>query len=883
MLAALYWYSPQRLPIVLAILAGAVALTWWLYPSQVSSLSRRWRWLLPMLRAGAMGALAISLLQPSVIRPRTDAERGPLLVLVDNSRSMSVSDTGRSPAQLIALASALGQLPSGVRDETAASLQADADQIATLADAIARQRSELDYARLAGRGVAAAQARLDENVEQLRALARSAAGKLSTLPSAGVAHEAMTLLSQSARPDFDAWLEALPSRVQSAVAAIEHARTLADEQLFRDDPAVHEVCQDLSHQSRLDLAMTAITGDGGTAAKLAAVMPVLYYAVGDRVTPFASDQTTATPSHPIEADGAVSNLTGAVRAVLDYMQGTPVRGVVLLSDGRPVGGDTTVPSTLASGGVPVYAVSVAPPQALKDAAVLRISAPSSTFMGETITVRADVRATGVPAGTAAEVTFEVGGANESKQTRQIALAGDAVTTVEFTHEVTATPAAGQLLTVSISPLAGEATTENNRAQRWLKVIQSDPIRIAAFAGSAGWDFQYVCSALSREPWCRLADGILSNGAPLPLSPRDILRQDVIMLFDVAVDSLDAAQWGALSQLVKDRGGSVILVAGDAHLPAEYLQHPAASALLPIIGPAPAWHISSGDRPGVHVIPSPGTNRVDALRLASGNEPMDRRWQQLPGMYRFLPISPLKPDARSLLMDGETAQPVLTESRIGFGRSFILGINETWRWRYKVGGRDQQRFWLQLLRYAAEEPYDVVEGPVALDADALEVTPSTPVRVRARVLGEDELPAKGARTVINVLRDGRIVRSQVMASADGRFTTTLVDLPEGSYQLQLDAGPTLPHPAVPLRVQRSYQAEMADLTVDDQLLRQLARASGGEFLRLDQIDTLPRRLTEIQPQAAGFVERTLWDSPQLYAFVVGCLGVEWALRKRFGLA
>jgi hypothetical protein len=319
------------------------------------------------------------------------------------------------------------------------------------------------------------------------------------------------------------------------------------------------------------------------------------------------------------------------------------------------------------------------------------------------------------------------------------------------------------------------------------------------------------------------------------------------------------------------------------LPGEYLQHPAASALLPIAGTPSAWRISPGDRPGVHIVPSPGTNRVDALRLTSDNEPIDRRWQQLPGLYRFLPITPLKVDARSLLMDSETSLPVLGESRIGLGRSFLLGINETWRWRYKVGERDQERFWLQLLRYAAEEPYEAVDGRVALDADLVDATPATPVRVRARVLGDDDLPAKDARVIINVLQDGSIVRSQAMTSANGRFTTTLLDLPEGSYTLQLDAGPTLPHPSVPLRVQRSYQAEMADLSTDDDVLRRLARASGGEFLRLDQIDTLPRRLTEMRPQTAGFVERTLWDSPQLYAFVVGCLGIEWALRKRFGLA
>src|SRR5205823_5911749 len=192
----------------------------------------------------------------------------------------------------------------------------------------------------------------------------------------------------------------------------------------------------------------------------------------------------------------------------------------------------------------------------------------------------------------------------------------------------------------------------------------------------------------------------------------------------------------------------------------------------------------------------GASRREVLRLTNDPEPIDRRWQQQPGVYRFLPIAPLKPDVRSLLMDSESALPVLTESRRGVGRAFMVGINETWRWRYKVGERDQDRLWLQLVRYAAEEPYAAVDGRVALDADAIEISPAGSLRVRARILGEDDLPAKDVTANLKVLRDQSVFRTQPMNGADARFTATLSDLPEGAYELQLDAGPALPHPTIP---------------------------------------------------------------------------------------
>ena len=40
-----------------------------------------------------------------------------------------------------------------------------------------------------------------------------------------------------------------------------------------------------------------------------------------------------------------------------------------------------------------------------------------------------------------------------------------------------------------------------------------------------------------------------------------------------------------------------------------------------------------------------------------------------------------------------------------------------------------------------------------------------------------------------------------------------------------------------------EEEMTDLSGDDRVLRRLAAASGGQFLALDQFNTLPARLAE----------------------------------------
>ena len=88
---------------------------------------------------------------------------------------------------------------------------------------------------------------------------------------------------------------------------------------------------------------------------------------------------------------------------------------------------------------------------------------------------------------------------------------------------------------------------------------------------------------------------------------------------------------------------------------------------------------------------------------------------------------------------------------------------------------------------------------------------------------------------------------------------------------------------PLHVAASFEAEMANLTPDEELLKRLATSSGGEFRTLDQAHNLPARLASFREQGPRTAEVRLWSSWYLYAFVVACLGAEWALRKRFGLS
>jgi hypothetical protein len=218
--------------------------------------------------------------------------------------------------------------------------------------------------------------------------------------------------------------------------------------------------------------------------------------------------------------------------------------------------------------------------------------------------------------------------------------------------------------------------------------------------------------------------------------------------------------------------------------------------------------------------------------------------------------------------------------------FFLGVDETWRWRNKVGERDQDRFFLQLVRVAADEPYAVTDGIISLDADRITIAPGESVRVRARLIEPSFQGGEMGELDVEVLRGDVVVTSHrltpVGGGDSGRYEGTVGDLKAGEYTLRL-RGPEGSELTYPLHVAPNYEAELANLSPDEELLKRLASSSGGELRTLEQLKDLPARLTALQEAEPKTAEFRLWSSWYLYAFVLACLGAEWSLRKRLGLA
>jgi hypothetical protein len=889
MLAQLLWHSLNMLPLVIALGAALVVAVVWLYPAQVRRVKWPWRWVLPGLRAIGLLVLCTALLQPAASRLRNAEERPAVIVLIDHSKSMSVTDIARSPSELVALADGLGRLPAGARTGATNNLGFDLDQLREDVARVVSAGHDVETAEAFGRGIEAARSRLANVRAAFTTAAADIAARAASLPEAGELRP--RLLALGALPDNpsrDAWAADARSRIDAARVAVSGFQATVDQKLYESNPAVKSVCDELAKMSRWSLAEQALLQPKrGLVSRLASDMPVLGYLVGEGITPVVLTQGGNAPAALAgNPDSGASNLAGSIASAIAAVGERPVRAIVLLSDGRHVGKEASIVSVISPSGAPVFTVGVASERRTPDLSFSReVSIPASAFVGETISVRAPINAVGSPA-PATDVQLKSG---DSVQYQRIELKPDGTSTpAEFS--VRLEHGGLQRIVINIPPAPGEITTANNTIERWVKVLP-ERMKVAAFAGTPGWDFQLLRSTLASTPWAQLESGVLDSVEPkFPLTPEQILRQDVIILSDVSASSLSDVQWDAVNRLVRERGGSLFLLAGPDHLPASYTPaNIVASALLPydVKTFSPSWRTWPGEQAAFRLVPANqlGAERAAALRIGTGNGSL-RNWQGMPGAFRFIPVAELegRMNVRPLLVEADSRLPVLTEGFPGNGRVFFLGSNETWRWRNKVGSRDFERFWLQLIRYAAGEPYAVTGDTLALDADKAAPSPAEPINIRARILRDDSNDFR-----IQVLRDGQIIQDQnlspVGSNSSGRFSATVSDLEKGDYLIRLknSADAKAESAEMALRVVASDEAELADVSGDASLLHRIADASGGQFLTLDRFSQLPRLLTTIGDTRSKYAEWSLWDSPLLFVFVVACFGAEWALRKRVGLA
>ena len=604
----------------------------------------------------------------------------------------------------------------------------------------------------------------------------------------------------------------------------------------------------------------------------------------------------------VAADTPLTNLDAPLREALEPL--APGTALVLLSDGHHNGAGSPEDFAAAMGkrGTPIFTVGFGTEIPPPDLSLLATELPESVFKEEQLRGRIVMRDS-MPAGIPATVRLETAGKTLWEQSFTTTGKGDRA--FEFLIPVKDIPesASGlstdkslRLLTVQVAATGDKAGLEKTRANNSREValhVLAKKRRVLILDGRPRWETRYIHNHFDRdERWSATllfddykepaAEGELAK--KFPATRDDLLTYDLILIGDVAQDRFRPEHIDWIREFVEKRGGGLIWIDGRRGHLRSWAQGntadlvPVAWVSAPTGLAAPlTWKLASAE------------NTPSALLLSASRSSNDQLWPTLPASQWAATVKAL-PGAQvhGTLSNGPAVTPSIVFRPSGAGAVLYLASDELWRWRYQVADLYHQRLWIQIASWIAAPPFQAEDQRVAIGTDQLRIRTGDQAEIRVRLRdAKGDLISSGHPIAIvrQAGQDIATIELNADATHAGIFHGQTPPLKSGEYEIAVAESPNATPSSVrlTLRASDASDQELAHLTMNAPLLRTMANASGGSFLREEQAATeLPKLLQSIDRKQTITRETILWSSWWWFGAVIALLTAEWLLRKRLRL-
>ena len=936
---AAHWAFQPWMVVLLVLVAGAMVV--YLYRVQQQIASRRVVVTLTALRLMLVALMFVLLAGLSVQWRRTGSSGGTLWLVVDTSASMAQADPRATAVEKLRWADVLGLLPVDLR---ASKLDRRVAELAAL-------RADLAHRR--------ATAELDAKTwgAELRAWAdrvRAAADELGKDPEvrktpgevvAGVRDVAKRADDAAGKAARDVPWKEMEGALDAAANTLRPMADAADQRLLAEkgsDAKVVEALDKVGKMTRAQLAQAVLTekpklgGEGIIDLVPRQTTKVVTFA--DAPEPVAvgpaRDLPAALKAAAGKPDGQSTNLAAALRHVYDQLGQDEPASVVVVSDGRHnMGGDLIEPARLlASRGVRVFTVAMGSTQRAADAAVEQIDAPDWVYHDDTVRASALLRLDGL---VGKPVNVELWRGDTKVEGKTVTPTQEHATQV--VSFVDKPPAAGVFeYDVRIGEVADEAVKENNRLGARV-AVKKDKLAVLVVEDMPRWEYRHLVNYLSRDQRVKLQTVLLQparvmnvqrpasvRASPrnegveaqlLPGAAQEWAAFDLVVLGDVPKEALSDADQQNLAAAVKDRGTTLLLMAGPFHMPQRYAGT-ALEGLVPVelggewSGEALEGHLKNGFVP--RVAPEGAASILSQFTIDEASN--GALWGALPKWYWHSALTTAKRSASVVWTigesgadgeseDGARSRALLATMSVGMGRVMYLASDSTWRMRQVGGQNPHERFWGQVVRWVVDNELPAGAKWVRYGSDKARYVAGENVVVTARLLGEDFSPLR-AQKIRAVAKSGGSVLAQAemveLPEAPGYYRATLGGVPAGKIELSLqgDAAERLmaKDPAAPgtlvVDVQSKLSVEQRNVNADRAAMVRVAEAGAGVGVEGPYADLLGAHVpplnyvTETTEQVGLFTHPdgryarlSHWAFLAMFAAIASA---EWIVRKAAGL-
>ncbi len=604
---------------------------------------------------------------------------------------------------------------------------------------------------------------------------------------------------------------------------------------------------------------------------------VSFYAIGESMRSLKKEEVTQL--NPGKRRGDLGKALGQLEGKASL--------ALLLSDGNLRWDGTLTP------GFPLLSIPFGDPKAYRDIFIREAKAPHLAFRGREVQLDVVVKTYGYKGMTLPVVLKEGSRIIAAKEVRITESPAEFPLAISFTPEKV-----GQHnLDLSIPVQAGESLSANNRVDLSVKVIR-DKIRILMVSGSPSLNYRFLRMALKSDPSIDLLSFVIlrtpADILNVPIQEQSLIPFPVDTLFSKELNHFDLLIFdnlsthlyinpiyhGRIKEFIREGGGLALI--GGPHLldSGRYMGTPLAETL-----PVKLTGKETYRRDGPHQVRLSRTGRSHLLTQLSPDENENERfWQEMPALDGMNLLEP-KTFKNVLLEGGEgVSQPLLLVDSFGKGRTLILATDFSWQWYMGMISKDKShwpylRFVERMIRWLTK---DESLEPVQITFPESDGETGQELEFKVKVMGGKLDSAVQTKPLLSILSpDGASIESRLKdGQVPGEYLGIFTPRREGIYKVRVEH----PNGVQEEFVTISRSIEEREGAPDHKRLKEISAAAGGDLL-ISEADLLKKIDAYGHRMKKNFVEekRTpLWSLPYVLLCLLGLLGAEWYLRRRWGL-
>lgn len=641
-----------------------------------------------------------------------------------------------------------------------------------------------------------------------------------------------------------------------------------------------------------------------------------------RLFSFSDVPKRMTPVPLTEANGETTDIPAALNNTLDNLQGVPLSGVVIFSDGADASGEdiAKLAFRMRDRKVPVHTVGIGSPEGIKDIEVVKVDAPRTAEEDFPVEIWATIRRKGYGP---REITLRLRDENRVVKTFNVNLNKERPTRRIRIKFIPRNPGT-QKYVVEIPAETDEAVPQNNTKKFLLKVAPSKRVKILYVEGGLRPEIGLIRRTLEKDPNIQLtlryftsdttiggaSDGTGHKFDLYPTSKEVLFDYDAIILGNIAASKFTKQQLENTAEFIRTRGGGFLMLGGkeslgNHNMEDSYINTPIAQ-VLPVeleLGtpPAPRPPIrryatppQRGRRSSIpeYSVQLTAEGKADPL-LALADEPRENvmRWERLPPLAGYSRVQRAKAGATVLAVHptdrNEFGNRILIATHnYNAGRVMVFTPVSPWNWQMHLSHEDDnhERFWRQTAKWLTTVQKDQLKLDIPKTSYALKEA----VIINATAYDHQfELTNQAKIRAIITDENGRkreLSLEQVLGQ-EGLYTARFIPPRRGEHRVTLVGelgGKSLGEQSGLFEVAESY-AEFTNAELNAQLLQTLANTSGGRYYTLEDASQMVNHIPLVESATSRLVDEEVWDMPLIFAIVILLLGLEWFLRKQRGLA